>query len=670
MSAKIKRRIEELRKEIERHNRLYYVEARPEISDFDFDMLLKQLETLEREHPEYDSPDSPSHKVGGEPIAGFETRPHRVPMLSIDNVYDEAELREFDARVRKLLETDSVEYTVEYKIDGVALALTYENGLLTRALTRGDGRQGDDITHNARTVGGVPLRLDGMPLPAALEVRGEAIITNSDFAHLRAEQEERNEQPFANSRNATAGALKLLDPRQCAARRIRFVAHGMGSVEGAEFANHIQYLNQLRSWGLPTTPAVKACPGIDAALEYGHELIENIHALDLEIDGLVVKVNDFALRDQLGATSKSPRWLIAYKWERYEAVTQVNAITVQVGKTGTVTPVANLEPVEIAGTTVSRASLHNRDELQRLGVMIYDWVVVEKAGKIIPHIVRVEEHRRNGEETPFQFPTHCPECETALVQDEGGVYVRCLNPSCPAQLRGAVRFFASRQAMDIEGLGVKLVEQLVDAGLITSFADLYRLHDRTDELLELERMGQKSLDNLLAGIEASKQRPLWRLLTALNIRHVGATTARLLAERYGTLDAIAAESEEALAEVDDVGPVIARTVHEFFHSSAGRAVVEELRQCGLNFGEPITLRPAEDAPLAGKTIVVTGTLKRFTRDEIKELIRSNGGKAAGSVSKKTDFLVAGDSAGSKLDKARDLGIEVLTEDEFLKRIEN
>ena len=295
MSAKIKRRIEELRKEIERHNRLYYVEARPEISDFDFDMLLKQLESLEREHPEYDSPDSPSHKVGGEPIAGFETRPHRVPMLSIDNVYDEAELREFDARVRKLLETDSVEYTVEYKIDGVALALTYENGLLTRALTRGDGRQGDDITHNARTVGGVPLRLDGMPLPAALEVRGEAIITNSDFAHLRAEQEERNEQPFANSRNATAGALKLLDPRQCAARRIRFVAHGMGSVEGAEFANHIQYLNQLRSWGLPTTPAVKACPGIDAALEYGHELIENIHALDLEIDGLVVKGHDSAL---------------------------------------------------------------------------------------------------------------------------------------------------------------------------------------------------------------------------------------------------------------------------------------------------------------------------------------------------------------------------------------
>lgn len=670
MSARIKRQIETLRTEIERHNRLYYVEARPEISDYDFDMLLKQLEELERQHPEYDSPDSPTHKVGGEPIAGFVTRPHRLPMLSIDNVYDEASLREFDARVRKLLETDSVEYTVEYKIDGVALSLTYEDGRLAQALTRGDGRHGDDITHNARTIGGVPLRLDAEPPPAILEVRGEAIISNTDFAHLRAEQEKRGEQPYANSRNATAGALKLLDPRQCAARRIRFIAHGVGYVEGAEFENHTGFLKRLRDFGVPTTPDVEACPGIDAALDTGLQLIENIHALDLEIDGLVFKVNDFSLRERLGATSKSPRWLIAYKWERYEAVTQIESISVNVGKTGTVTPVAHLAPVEIAGTTVSRASLHNRDELQRLGVMIGDWVVVEKAGKIIPHVVRVEEHRRDGDEQPFEFPTLCPECKTELVQDEGGVYIRCLNPTCPAQLREAVRFFASRQAMDIEGMGVKLAEQLVDAGLIASFADIYQLRNRTEELLQLERMGQKSLDNLLAGIEASKDRPLWRLLTALNIRHVGATTAQLLADRYGTLDAIAAEDEASLAEVEEVGPVIARAVHEFFHSTAGKKIVEDLRECGLNFGAPAERREPADSPLAGKTIVVTGTLSRFTRDEIKELIRARGGKAAGSVSKNTDFVVAGEAAGSKLDKARDLGIQVLTEEEFLKLVES
>ncbi|REJ89056.1 MAG: NAD-dependent DNA ligase LigA [Planctomycetota bacterium] len=670
MSARIKRQIETLRTEIERHNRLYYVEARPEISDYDFDMLLKQLEELERQHPEYDSPDSPTHKVGGEPIAGFVTRPHRLPMLSIDNVYDEASLREFDARVRKLLETDSVEYTVEYKIDGVALSLTYEDGRLAQALTRGDGRHGDDITHNARTIGGVPLRLDAKNPPAILEVRGEAIISNTDFAHLRAEQEKRGEQPYANSRNATAGALKLLDPRQCAARRIRFIAHGVGYVEGAEFENHTGFLKRLRDFGVPTTPDVEACPGIDAALDTGLQLIENIHALDLEIDGLVFKVNDFSLRERLGATSKSPRWLIAYKWERYEAVTQIESISVNVGKTGTVTPVAHLAPVEIAGTTVSRASLHNRDELQRLGVMIGDWVVVEKAGKIIPHVVRVEEHRRDGDEQPFEFPTLCPECKTELVQDEGGVYIRCLNPTCPAQLREAVRFFASRQAMDIEGMGVKLAEQLVDAGLIASFADIYQLRNRTEELLQLERMGQKSLDNLLAGIEASKDRPLWRLLTALNIRHVGATTAQLLADRYGTLDAIAAEDEASLAEVEEVGPVIAHAVHEFFHSTAGKKIVEDLRECGLNFGAPAERREPADSPLAGKTIVVTGTLSRFTRDEIKELIRARGGKAAGSVSKNTDFVVAGEAAGSKLDKARHLGIQVLTEEEFLKLVES
>lgn len=669
MSTSIRREIERLRTEIERHNRLYYVDARPEISDYEFDLLLKRLETLERDHPEYDSPDSPSHKVGGAPIDGFRTVPHRLPMLSIDNVYDDAEVREFDGRVRKLLGTTEVEYTVEYKIDGVALALTYEHGRFTQAVTRGDGRQGDDITHNARTVRGVPLKLEAKRAPAVLEVRGEAYIANSDFAHLRAEQQKRGEAPFANPRNAAAGALKLLDPRLCAARRIRFIAHGIGYAEGFAPPTHVEFLHAIRAMGIPATPDVRACAGIDAALEYGQQLIENLHALDMEIDGLVIKVNSFALRDELGATSKSPRWLIAYKWEKYEAVTRIEEIGISVGKTGTLTPVAHLTPVEIAGTTVSRASLHNRDELQRLGVRIGDWVVVEKAGKIIPHVVRVEEHRRTGDERAFHFPKHCPECRSDVVQDEGGVYIRCINPSCPAQLREGIRFFASRQAMDIEGLGIKLVEQLVDAGLVKSFADIYRLQDRREELLNLERMGEKSVDNLLAGIEASKSRPLWRLLTALNIRHVGTTTARQLADRLGTLDEIAGQSEEALSEVEEIGPVIARSIHTFFHSDAGKRIVAELRECGLNFGEPVKRRAVSaDSALAGKTIVVTGTLRRFKREEIKEFIHARGGKAAGSVSKKTDFVVAGEEAGSKLDKARELGVQVLTEEEFLELV--
>lgn len=515
-----------LRAEIERHTRLYYVDAQPEISDGEFDRLLKRLQQLESEHPALDAPDSPTHKVGGAPIEGFHTVEHRLPMLSIDNLYTEQELREFDERVRKLLIADSVEYTVEYKIDGVALALIYEQGHLVLAVTRGDGRQGDDITHNARTVGGVPLRLSVDQPPAILEVRGEAYISNSDFGHLVADQKARGEEPFANPRNTTAGALKLLDPKLCGARKVRFLAHGRGFIEGEPFTNHMEYLAWLRKAGIPTTPIVEARTGIEATIELCHTMMENLHSLDVEVDGLVVKVNQFAQREQLGNTSKSPRWVAAYKWEKYEASTQVLSIDIQVGKTGTLTPVANLAPVEIAGTTVSRSSVHNREELNRLGLKIGDWVIVEKAGKIIPHLVRVEEDRRTGTEVDFVFPTSCPVCQSAVAQDEGGIYIRCQNPVCPAQLKEGLRFFASRQAMDIEGLGTKLVDQLVDAGLVTGFADLYRLFSLRDQLLELERQGEKSIDNLLAGIEASKTRPLFRFLTALNIRHVGVSTAR------------------------------------------------------------------------------------------------------------------------------------------------
>jgi DNA ligase (NAD+) len=668
MSANVREEIESLCRDLERHNRLYYVEARPEISDLEYDQLMKRLEALETEHPELASPDSPTQKVGGTPIDGFSTIEHRVPMISIDNVYDEPALREFDARVRKLLDAQP-EYTIEYKIDGVALALIYENGHLTQAVTRGDGRVGDDVTHNARTIGGVPLRLHSDDPPAVLEIRGEAYIANSDFAHIRAEQEREGEQPFANPRNATAGALKTLDPKVCAKRRLRFFAHGIGYTEGISHAKHTEYLEHLRSLGVPTSPGTAAFPDIDTLLEHAQSMMESLHELDFEVDGLVIKVNSFAQRDTLGFTSKAPRWVIAYKWERYEGTTRVESIGIQVGKTGALTPVAHLEPVEIAGTTVSRSSLHNRDEINRLGIRVGDWVIVEKAGKIIPHVVRVEEHRRDGSEVPFEFPTRCPECDSDVVQDEGGVYIRCQNPSCPAQFRETLRFFASRSAMDVDGLGIKLIERLLEADLLVSLADIYRLRDRRDEILELPRVGEKSVDNLFAAIETTKERPLWRLLVGLNIRHVGTRLAQVLATKFGTVDAIMEQSAESLAAVDEVGPIIAESVHAFFSSEVGRRTIEELRELGLNMGQPVPEGEAvAEQKLAGLTIVVTGTLTRFTRDEIKELIQQHGGRASGSVSKKTSFVVAGADAGSKLTKAQELGVEVITEDEFLARV--
>ncbi len=678
MSANVREEIESLCRELERHNRLYYVAARPEISDLEYDQLMKRLEALEAEHPEFASADSPTQKVGGNPIEGFTTIEHRVPMISIDNVYDEPALREFDARVRRMLDAQP-EYTIEYKIDGVALALIYENGHLTQAVTRGDGRVGDDVTHNARTIGGVPLRLNSDNPPAVLEIRGEAYIANSDFAHLRAEQEREGEQPFANPRNATAGALKTLNPKVCAKRRLRFFAHGIGYTEGISHEKHTDYLEDLRSFGVPTSPGTVAFPDIDTLLEHAQSMMESLHELDFEVDGLVIKLNSFAQRDTLGFTSKAPRWVIAYKWERYEGTTRVESIDIQVGKTGTLTPVAHFEPVEIAGTTVSRSSLHNRDEIERLGICIGDWVVVEKAGKIIPHVVRVEEHRRDGSEIAFEFPSRCPKCDSDVVQDEGGVYIRCQNPSCPAQLRETLRFFASRSAMDIDGLGGKIVDKLMaDPPLLSTIADVYRLKDRRDELAaRLYKEGSKKaagdgdqrlIEKLLDGIAATRDRPLWRLLVGLNIRHVGTRLAQVLATKFGTVDAIIAQSVESLAAVDEVGPIIAESVHAFFNSEIGRQTVEELRELGLNMGEPVPEQPETEQQLAGLTIVVTGTLERFKRDEIKELIQQHGGRASGSVSKKTSFVVAGADAGSKLTKARELGIEVLTEDEFVSRI--
>ncbi len=666
-SEQAREEIAQLREQINYHNKLYYTNATPVISDFEYDQLLKRLIELEEQFPQFQTPESPSLKVGGEPIEGFRTVRHRIPMLSIDNVYEKQGIRHFDERVRKLLHLETVDYTLEYKIDGVALAAIYEQGRLTLALTRGDGQQGDDITHNARTVRGIPLMLQG-DYPAVLEVRGEAYIANSDFAVLQNEQKQKGETVFANPRNSTAGALKLLDPKLCAMRKVRFVAHGIGYVENLKPQTHFEFIRQLEQFGIPTTPGIRVCHGIDDVLQQAELMMEQLHELDLEIDGLVIKVNDLAFQEKLGVTSKAPRWVIAYKWERYEAVTQVLAIHIQVGKTGALTPVADLKPVQIAGTTVSRSSLHNKDEMERLGIKVGDWVVVEKAGKIIPHVLRVVMEKRNGSEREFHFPDHCPVCHTPVEQDEGGIYIRCPNLECPARLRETIRFFASRAAMDIEGLGTKLVEQLVEQKLISNLADLYSLSEKKEKLLAMERMGKKSVNNLLQAIEDSKNRPLWRLLTGLNIRHVGASNAQVLANKFRSLDELQKQSEQSLAEVDEIGPVIAQSVHHFMNSPYGKNILQSLKEVGID-----PQLPADDSgeqanqekkSLAGKTFVVTGTLNRFTRLEIQELIRQHGGKATSTVSKKTDFLIAGENAGSKLEKAQTLGVPVLSEEEF------
>ncbi len=665
MSQSIRKQIEDLRRQIEHHNYQYYVAAAPEISDLEFDRLLRKLQELEQQHPEHLTPDSPTQRVGGQPIEGFKTVRHAMPMLSLDNTYNEADLREFDGRVRRGLKGQKPRYVVEHKIDGVSVALTFENGRFTLGATRGDGERGDDITHNLRTIRDIPLRLRGDPrgLPELLEVRGEVYMTNAELSRLNQVQAEKGERLFANPRNAAAGSLKLLDPRQSAERRLRFFAHSEGRLEGLQVQNHLEFLDLVRGFGLPVVPHSGLLESIDDVLRYCEEQLEARHDLDYETDGMVVKVADIAQREQLGATSKAPRYVIAYKVELWQASTRIKDITVQVGKTGTLTPVADLETVPIAGTRVSRVSLHNADEIERKDIRVGDTVVVEKAGKVIPHVVRVELEKRTGQEKQFHFPAKCPVCAGATARDEGGVYIRCLNPSCPAQLKERLRFFAHRQAMDIEGLGPALIEQLVDQGLVRSLPDLYGL--TLEQLLELERMGEKSARNLLEGIEASKGRGLARLLTGLGIRHVGERNAKLLAEEFGDIDELLQASEDQLAQVAGFGPVVAASVHQFFQSQSGRKTIEQLRKAGVKLSED-RKRAAKPggASLAGKTLVVTGTLRKYGREEIEELIEQLGGKATGSVSKKTDFLVAGEKAGSKLDKAHQLGVKVISEEEF------
>jgi DNA ligase (NAD+) len=652
--------IARLRDAIRRHDYKYYVEASPEISDLEYDRLVARLKELEARHPELITPDSPTQRIGDQPVPGLTPITHRVPMLSIENTYSLDDLKKFGERTAKLLPGEKIEWVVELKVDGVAVSLLYEDGVLVYGATRGNGIVGDDVTHNIRTVREVPLRLMGESVPPVLEVRGEIYMTNSDLVTLNEARKAEGEPPFANTRNVTAGTIKSLDPRVAAGRRLRFFCHSVGSVEGLRARTHMEFLAEMRKHGLPSTPFVACFPDFGAATEYCEGLIERLHELDFEIDGLVLKVNRFDQRQRLGATSKAPRWVIAYKFEKYEATTRVNGIRVQVGKTGAITPVADLEPVELAGTTVSRASLHNADEIERKDVRIGDVVVVEKAGKIIPHVVRVEKHLRRGELPKFVFPKQCPECGAKVVKDEGGVYIRCPNPACPAQLKERIRYFASRNAMDIEGLGDKLVDQLVGRGLVRSYGDLYRL--KAEQLAGLERMGQRSSEKLVAAIAASKDRGLARLLAALAIRHVGNRVASVLAAHFGSMEKLRAARIEDLSAVLEIGPVIAQSVYDFLHSDYGTKTIDDLAALGVKM-EAEAKAPASQA-LEGKTIVVTGTLNKYSRDEIQELIARHGGRAASSVSKKTDFVLAGAEAGSKLDKARALGIPVLSEEEF------
>ena len=559
-----------------------------------------------------------------------------------------------------MLDGQSPEWVVELKVDGVAVSLLYEQGELKRGLTRGNGQTGDDITHNVRTIADVPLRLIGDSVPPVLEVRGEVYMTNTALVRLNEQQQQRGEAPFANTRNASAGSIRLLDPRLCAQRPLRLFCHGVGYVEGLQARTHMEFLDEIRACGLPVTPRVCCFAQLDDAIAYADTVIGELHELDFEVDGLVIKVNRFDQRAQLGMTSKSPRWLIAYKFEKFEGASRLEEIRVQVGKTGAITPVAILQPIELAGTTVSRASLHNAEEIERKDIRVGDRVIVEKAGKIIPHIVRVEKHERRSELPVYRFPTHCPECATALVKDEGGVYIRCPNVACAAQVKERIRFFASRAAMDIEGLGDKLVDQLVRHGLVTQYADLYRLTE--PQLTELERMGTKSARSLLAAIEASKTRGLARLLNGLSIRHVGARVANLLADHFGSLEHLQQASMDEIGQVRDIGDVIARSVHEFLHGPVGRQSVAALGAAGVLMSSE--RRQTATASLAGKTFVVTGTLAHRTRDEIHELIQLHGGRAASSVSRRTDYLIAGEEAGSKLDKARELGVPIISEAEF------
>jgi DNA ligase (NAD+) len=651
-------RAEKLRAEINRHNQLYYLEARTEISDQQFDALLRELQEIEAQHPELITPDSPTQRVGGAPIEGFQQITHTVPMMSLDNTYSEEELTAFYQRLQKGLGRERITCIIEPKVDGVAVSLRYENGELKYAATRGDGRTGDDVTVNVRTIKTLPIRLPKNG-PQTFEVRGEIFMTKAGFARLNEERDEAGEPRFANPRNATAGTLKQLDSRIVAKRPLDIILYGIADAGDATITSHEEVHRLLAKAGLHKADISWRTETAEEAVQAIRELDAKRKALPYETDGAVLKVNDFADQRALGATSKAPRWAIAYKYQPEQAETKVLAVDIQVGRTGALTPVARLVPVHLSGSTVSNATLHNFDEIERKDIRIGDTVLIEKAGEIIPAVVLVKTEKRDGSEQRITAPTHCPICRSAIMREEGQIIIRCSNAECPEQVKRRIEHFVSRGAMDIRGMGESLAAQLVDAGLVANVADLYDL--TADRLQGIERLGAKSIDNLLKGLAESKAQEPWRLIFGLGILHVGVSSARALMEHFRSIDQLAAATVEELIQVNDVGEVVAPSIHAWFRDERNAALIERLRASGLTLAQPEKARASDK--LAGSTWVITGTLTQG-REEIADIIRANGGKVSGSVSAKTTYLLAGEEAGSKLDKATKLGVKVLTEAKF------
>ncbi|MDT8302622.1 MAG: NAD-dependent DNA ligase LigA [Sedimentisphaerales bacterium] len=664
----IKKQIERLRDEIRGHDYLYYVLNQPKISDQRYDELFSKLKALEQENPEFITPDSPTQRVSGRPLEGFEHVRHAVPMLSINNTYSAEELKAFDERVRKQLEGMDYDYVVEPKIDGVAISLRYEDGVLVTAATRGDGRVGDDVTANVRTIKVIPLTLRGDKIPAVLEVRGEVYMPIQSFRELNRLCEEASEPLFANPRNATAGSLKLLDARITKTRNLSFYAYALGEVLGSFAKNHSESLDKFEKLGLPVNPHItRRAYDIAEVIEICSTWIEKRNSLKFQIDGLVVKINRFDQRDILGATGRAPRWCISYKFAAEQAETKVESIEVQVGKSGILTPVANLKPVLLAGTTVKRASLHNFGMLAKLDVRCGDTVVIEKAGEIIPQVVKVKiEQRKNVVCETFEVPLMCPVCGGQVKKDDHGAYVRCDNPNCVARLKERLEHFVGKGQMDIDTLGPALIEQLVKNDLVKTFADIYKLD--IYKLSQLERMGTKSAENVMDGIEESKKRPLWRLIASFGIRNMGGQSAQILAKHFGSLDALMNTTQQKLEDIEQIGPVMAKSIYKYFQDKDNKKIIEEMLKLGINPQRQKAIVKSD--VLAGKIIVVTGALENFTRQQIEQKIRDHGGKVSSSVSKKTSLLVAGENAGGKLKKAQELGIEVIDENQFVKRIQH
>jgi DNA ligase (NAD+) len=665
--AKIKKRIGELRSEINEHNYRYYVLDAPVISDAQYDKLLRELQQLEQQHPDLVTPDSPTQRVGAAPAKEFGEVRHRPPMTSMDNAFDLDEARDWDERVRKGLGTDqAVAYTAEPKFDGTSISLRYEDGVLVQAGTRGDGSTGEDVTQNVRTIRTVPLKLHGKGWPKVLEVRGEIVIPKKEFEKLNAEQLKQGGKIFANPRNAAAGSLRQLDPRITATRPLSFFPWGLGEVAGGKVPDRYSaVVEKLHAWGFRVTDLFRKQSGVDGCLAYYEEIGAKRDRLPFEIDGVVYKVDDFAARERLGFTARAPRWAIAHKFAAQEETTVVEDILASVGRTGVITPVAVLKPVHVSGVTVTHATLHNQDELERKDVRIGDTVIVRRAGDVIPEVVAVIKEKRPNNTRKWQMPKNCPQCGAEVVREEGEAAHRCIGGLyCPAQRMGALLHFASRRAMDIEGLGFKLVEQLVETGMVETVADLYRL--KLAELADLERMGEKSAQNLIDQIEKSKRSTLPRLLHALGIPQVGEATALALAQHFGSLDAVMDADVETLQEVSGIGPNVAEEIHGFFHQKHNREVIRALRQAGVEPQRLVVSRKPQ--PLAGKTFVLTGTLAGMSRDAAKEKLIALGAKVAGSVSSKTDYVVVGEDPGSKADKARELGVAMLGEKEFLRLI--